>query len=254
MNTKQQLAKEQKRLREELDKLFKTLKLDNKLTADWMVKLVYEAGERWGDQAHLLFQKEISKKLNHLKKQEDVFAVIELAFECWNHFPHKDMNDKSPFELARELGPKKPSAENPPAMPDVIVGNQKMSFPEYQAMLEEMERVQVPFRAWLMEDILPKYKKYLETQYKKQTIEKHYSVAEILCGRMLTVGFVSPEHVRSDFLYVEFPLWWQTHVMFGDYNETAVENSVIEFINFIEKTTGVVMDDDYIESDPGLYV
>lgn len=256
MDTRQQLAKEQKRIRSEFDELLKSLKLDKKLSSDWIVNLVYQAGERWGEKANLYFQKEIYKKLSRLKNEDDVFSVIKLAFECWNHFPHKDMDNKAPFELAHELAEKQPPApsENKKTLPTVVVGDQKMSFPEYQAMLEEMERVQVPFRTWLKEEVLPKYKLYLETNFKKKTIEKHYSIADVLCDRLLQVGFISPEHVRPGFLYVDFPIWWQTHVMFGNYNETTVENSVIDFMNYIDRTTGVVMDNEEIESNPEFYL
>lgn len=256
MIIKQQLTKEQNRLRRKFDELSKSLKLDKKISSDWIVNLVHEAGERWGEKAHLHFQKEISKKLSRLKKEEDVFSIIELAFQCWNYFPHKDMGNKTPFELAHELAEKQPPfpAKNKKTLPTVVVGDQKMSFQEYQAMLEEMERVQVPFRAWLKGEVLPKYKLYLETNFKKKTIEKHYSIADILCDRLFQVGFISPEHVRPDFLYVDFPIWWQTHVMFGNYNETTVENSVIDFMNYIDRTTGVVMDNEEIESNPEFYL
>ncbi len=248
MDTQKHLKNEQMRIRKELNGVLAEFKLSTQLSVDDIIDLVYHAGERWRDKAHLQFQKEISKKLSRVRDQEHVFTILELSFQCWNYFPHKDLG-KTPFELTQEFAPKK-SATKPKTDPKVIVGGREMTLAEYQTMLAEMEKVQIPFKAWLFEKILPAYKEYLESRYKQKTIKKHYLVASILFERILTIGFISPEHVRPDFLYEEFPAWWQTHVMFGDYNETTIENSVMELMYFIEVTTGVIMDQEYIETDP----
>jgi len=245
------LQKEQERLKKVFDGTVHELGLKKNLSSEFIIELVYVAGERWGDKAHLNFQKEISQKLSRVKDQNKVFKIIELAFAFWNHFPHKDMANKTPFELIQETNRQTPLSL--PSEPKVIVGNHEMTMNNYQAMLEEMEKAQEPFRHWLQDKVIPAYAKFLQSTYKPTTIKKHASVADILCSRMLMLGFVSPEHVRPDFLFTEFPVWWQTHVMFGNYTETAVENSVIEFLNFIEGTYGVVLDDEYIKSDPHLW-
>jgi len=124
-----------------------------------------------------------------------------------------------------------------------------MTLNNYRAMLEEMEKAQKPFRHWLQDEVMPAYAKFLQSNYKPTTIKKYTSMADILCSRMLMVGFVSPEDVQPDF-FAEFPVWWQTHVMFGNYTETAVENSVIELLNFTESTNGVVLDGEYVKATP----
>jgi hypothetical protein len=133
--------------------------------------------------------------------------------------------------------------------PDVVVGGHKMSFDEYTEMMQDMEKEQVPFRAWLLEEMLPAYKKFLEEKFSKSTQEKHHSIANVLCDQILMAGFVSPEHVHPDFLYYDFPVWWQTHVMFGNYTEKTVENSVSAFVDFVAEKTGVRMDLEYVPSD-----
>ena len=245
------LKQEQDRIRTEFDQLLSTLKPKVPFSTDDVIDLVYHAGERWGDHAHLHFQKELSKKLSRVKDEDQVFAVIGLAFQCWNHFPHKDMGNKAPFELAEMH--KQSAAKNQNSQPEVIVGNQKMSMGEYADMLEKMEKTQVPFKNWLFDTVLPTYKKHLEQNYKTKTVEKHYFIAEALCERILHVGFVSPEHVRPEFLYEEFPDWWQTHVMFKDYKEQTVANSVMNFITFIAETTGVLVGGEYMLSDPDFW-
>lgn len=250
MDTIQNLKTEQGRVRQEMDTLLATLKLQNKLSTDFIINLVYEAGARWGDKAHLNFQKDIYKKVGELKNPDDEFAVVQLAFECWNYFPHKDMDNKSPFERLQENPPEPKSSE--PEEPKIIVGDKKMSPKQYEEMIREMEKQQALFKDWLNNTLLA-YKQYLEKNYKQKTIDKHYTIADILCDRILHVGFVSPEHVRPEFLYDKFPAWWQTHVMFGDFNETTVENSVAQFMDFIEKTTSMAMDDEYVKSNPAIW-
>ena len=245
------LLEERTKIREKINTLLASLSKNHTLTADGVIDLVYKAGTTWGDKAHLQFQKEIMHRLGKNAESESAFPVLELAFECWNHFPHQDMNDKCPFELIQEADPKITSETH--QEPQIIVGEQSMSMEEYEAMIAKMEIVQKPFREWLLDGILPAYKHYLTEVYQTKTVKKHYAVAEILCERLLHVGFTSPLHIRPEFLYDEFPVWWQTHVMFGNYTETMVENSVMEFISFVEDAAGVSLDNGEVATDINLW-
>jgi hypothetical protein len=99
---KQELEKERKRIRAEITDALSSAKPKPNITADDIIDLVYSAGERWGEKAHLHVQKELFAKLSKVKSEDVQMHMFDLLMQCWNYFPHKDMDDKCPFELVQE--------------------------------------------------------------------------------------------------------------------------------------------------------
>jgi len=247
MDSKINLPKKRLALGQELQVALKTAKITS-ISSEQIISLIHTAGTNWGDSAHQEFQKVVLGHLNRVKNPDEMFKVLQLVFECWNFFPHQDMKNRCPYELAQEYATSNPSTEK--VEPQIKVGNQTFTLTEFEARNKHIEKEQVPFREWLIMVILPAYKIFLTDNYKPKTADKHYIIAEILCDRLLYVGFTSPLHLRAEFLYDEFPVWWQTHVAFGNYKETTIENSVMDFVNFVEAAAGVSLDTGEVATDP----
>jgi hypothetical protein len=96
------LVEERAKIRKKLDTLLASCSKKHTLTTDGIINLVYSVGTTWGDQAHMQFQNEIMHRLGKNMESDSAFPILELVFECWNYFPHQDMNDKCPFELIQE--------------------------------------------------------------------------------------------------------------------------------------------------------
>jgi len=119
-------------------------------------------------------------------------------------------------------------------MPEVMVGKTRMSWTEYKKMLGEMEKRQRPFKKWVNQEVLPHYKIFLKAKYKKKTEEKDWDVSNIFFRRVLWVGFLDFEKIRSEFIYYEFPEWWQTHVISPTLSEGQIRSSLRKLMEFIK--------------------
>lgn len=90
--------------------------------------------------------------------------------------------------------------ESDDAMPTVTVGGHEMLWDDYWQMIREMEKRQIPFKKWIKKEVLPKYKKYLQSTTNKNDRGPWYEVANIFFDRVLHVGFLSLGHIRKDFI------------------------------------------------------
>jgi len=224
-----------KEVEKNLQKLLKEYRLDNKLSVK-MIKnwILNDEGESAMDASNR-FQKKWFKYFAHVKDIGEMNDILQYFVDAWNYFPHKSLGGKSPSDMMTEEIKKQPqqSRLQREKMPKVRVGGHEMEWDEYQKMLEKMELMQKPFRNWAEKHLLPKYKKYLEQNYKKATAKKHFEVADIFFERVLHVGFIEFNQIRKKFIQKEFPHWWQTHVLMSDLSEKKVLNSLKRLFQYI---------------------
>jgi hypothetical protein len=138
---------------------------------------------------------------------DNLSNVLELATDVWNYFPHKALGGLSPAE--KSLEPQKTvrakKSNQKSSMPRVQVGDYDMSWEDYEKMLQEMERQQVPFKKWI-EGVLPEYESHLKNTEKlpKDIVQKHRFIAEMFFDRVLHVGFLDFGGIRPEFIDKEF--------------------------------------------------
>lgn len=176
---------------------------------------------------------------------DEANRILHVFMDAWNYFPHKALGGKSPNDRVQEAMKTMPAKEkNDGRMPKVIIGNVEMEWEDYQKMLREIEKAQKPFKKWIEQEMLPKYKKYLSQVVKsKRTRESTYDVAERFFDRTLHVGFVTLEDVRSDFIQHDFPRWWPTHILYSNLNPTQVKKSLQKLFAFLELAYGYDMEE-----------
>ena len=168
-------------------------------------------------------------------EEKEFKNVMSIFQDAWNYFPHRSLNGLSPNQMFKKFyGSEIKNQETNNKMPDVIVGGTKMSWTEHQNMLKEMNIKQRPFKKWINQEVLPSYKVFLKTKYKKRTVEKDVDVSRIFFKRVLWVGFLNFKKIRSEFIYYEFPEWWQTHVVSPTLSEGQVRSSLKKLMEFIK--------------------
>jgi|SRR3989344_1357477 len=183
-----------------------------------------------------VFQKKCMQYFPHVGSEEEYFSILQMMIDAWNYFPHKTLGGKSPWQVTQTMLKNHPEYRKKPGkqkMPDVIVGGHKMKWEEYETMLKEMERVQRPFKNWIENDVLPNYKKYLQSVMQDKTLTERMRTAEIFFDRVLQIGFVNFNHIRPAFIQSEFPRWWQTHVFTSSLSEKETLSSLSKLFNFI---------------------
>ena len=218
-----------------LKNLLQKYRLDKKLTIeiikDWISN---DEGDGAMDASNR-FQKKWHKYFAKISDLDEFNHILQTFNDVWNYFPHKSLGGKSPDQMVKKALRENPELKKKDSeqKPDMIVGGQKMSWDNYWAMIKEMEELQKPFRRWVDNDILPKYKEFLNKQFKAKTLEKHQMVAEIFFDRAMHIGFINFDEIRKDFIQKEFPRWWQTHVMMSNLSESEVLSSLQKLFAFI---------------------
>lgn len=222
-------------IEKKLQALLTKYKLESKLTVPKIKSWIFHADEPSAKEAHTTYQAKWMQYFRRIKNIDELNDVMQIFVDAWNYFPHKALGNKSPQQMIEEYrasaSPHDRATQG--TMPRVRVGGREMSFKEYQSMLIEMERAQKPFKQWVENDLLKRYKTFLEQQYKTKTVAKHIGVAQMFFDRVLHVGFVSLGHIRADFIQKEFPRWWQTHVMFNSLQEKEILSSLRQLFMFI---------------------
>lgn len=230
--SKEQIQKIESQLQEIIDRY----KLAEKLSVAMIKSWINNDTDGSAMEAVHLFQKKWLKFFKKVKNIDELNSIMMVFNDAWNYFPHKSLRNKSPDQMVK-LSENQKRADIPPkndSMPKMIVGGYEMSWDDYWAMIKEMEKQQIPFKKWINEDLLVKYKKFLEQSYKKGTIDKHFMVADIFFERVLHVGFVTFDQIRKNFIQQEFPRWWQTHVLMDSLSEREVLSSLNVLFEFIE--------------------
>ena len=224
----------QKRVEKDLNKLFKKYKIQDKINVAKVKKWIWNAS---GDamEASNKYHKKCIQLFPELDDIDELNNILQIFVSAWNTFPHKVLGGKAPNELFEDSIPSDCMDLNDNPMPMVRVGDQEMSFDEFQSMLEEMAELQIPFKNWIEREALPKYENYLRQMVKKKgSRENHYEVADIFFQRVLHVGFIILEDIRTEFIQEEFPHWWPTHVMSSNLNPSQVKNSLKRLFTFLE--------------------
>lgn len=218
-----------------MQKLLRDYGLAKKLTVIKIKNWIFIAdGESAMDASNRFHKKWLKYFQDEIQDPEELNEVMQIFVDAWNYFPHKSLGGKSPSEKFREIYKEEPPKRKEGlGMPGVFVGGRKMSWNAYWAMIEEMERVQIPFKNWIEKEVLPKYEKFLKSRLKPKTQEKHLDVAHMFFKRVLHIGFVEFDQIREGFVQKEFPHWWQTHVMFRDLNEKEIVSSLRKLFRFI---------------------
>jgi len=220
-----------------LKKLFKHHKVQDKLTIEMVKKWVLnEKGDSAMDASNR-YQKKALSYFKNMGKKDSLFNIVQAFMDAWNHFPHKWLDGKSPYQVFNENSKNAPiekvEDEDENSMPDVIVGGRRMSYQEHQEMLKQMEKAQEPFRKWWEKDAQPKYEKYLNQKLNKKSAQSHSEAAYVFFDRAMYVGFINLEDLRPDFVQKDFPLWWQTHVMMSSWSEKQVLASIKKLFSFL---------------------
>lgn len=225
-----------KQVEQELQRLLEQYKLTDKLSVADFKDWIYNSQNSNTMKDVNLYQKKFLKYFTRVKDIDKLNQILQVFMDAWNYFPHQALKGKSPQQMVESLynNRKQPVIPDKKKMPKMIVGGQEMSWDDYWAMIKEMEYQQIPFKNWTEKDLLPKYKKFLNQQYQKDTVNKHYEVADIFFERALHVGFLTLEEIRKDFIQKEFPHWWQTHVLMNSLKEQEILFSLERMFEFIE--------------------
>jgi len=236
------MIKKQQKIISDLNGLIGKYRLRGKLTPDSVIDWVWNSNGSSGIEASNAYQKKCFTFFRNVHELDEMNRILQIFVNVWNYFPHKDLDGKSPNQKAKEIyGSDKKMVSsrksNNESMPKVICGGREFTWGEYQAMLKECERAQKPFRIWVEQEVIPTYSVFLQKQYKSQRVkEKHERVADIFFERALHLGFVTPQHIHAKFVWNDFPVWWQTHVMDDHQTEDQIRNSLVVFSEFLSET------------------
>ncbi len=239
------LTKSEESVEKALEQFLWRYKLSDKLTVKEVRQWVWESDTSEGaSEAFNVYQKKWHRYLARIKDMKKLNEVVQIFSDAWNYFPHRALSGKSPKQMVeqarqKESALKRPTSKQKQPMPDMIVGDHRMSWDDYWAMIAEMERRQEPFKRWKDDVVLPKYKRFLASSLAPKTVDRHYQVADIFFDRVLHVGFLTLDEIRPAFIQSEFPHWWQTHVMFGSWSEQAIRSSLGKLFSFLDLVYGI---------------
>lgn len=224
-----------KSVEKQLTELFIKYNINNKLKVSLVKKWIYKTHGKSMEDFNLLQKKFLSffPAVNDIKAINEIMQSFTAA---WNVFPHKSLHGKSPNEMVKkELEKSKQIDEkNDAKMPEMIVGGQTMQWDEYLRMIQEMERLQIPFKKWTDNEVLPKFKKYLQSLPSNNKQEQYYRVADIFFDRVRHIGFLDLDSIRKEFVQKEFPRWWQTHILGSNISEQQIRISLKKLFEFLE--------------------
>lgn len=228
---------EPKSVEKKLQDLIDEYKLGGKLSIEKIKGWIFNDDGDSAMDASNRFSKKLLDYFSDFDIGDNFERIFQIIVDAWNAFPHRSLKGRSPQQVVEEELKKNPKLanKNQKKMPEVIVGGRKMSWKEYETMLDEMHKRQKPFKDFIEKEIIPSYKKFLEDQdFPKELKERQVMVAERFFDRVLWVGFINYETIRLEFAKYEFPKWWQTHVMFSRLDENQVWSALRHLITFIK--------------------
>lgn len=238
-----EVAKSEQTVAKALEQFLRRYKLSEKLTTQQVRQWVWESdGSGSVSEIFHAYQSKWHRYFARIQNPEKLDEILQIFNDAWNYFPHRALDGKSPMQMAEQKQKKNMVKKHPgsrqkstaQAMPEIIVGGHSMQWSDYWAMIAEMEHRQEPFKQWTDKEVLPKYKRFLSSSFAPRAVERHYYVAEMFFDRARHIGFLTLEEIRPDFIQVEFPHWWQTHVLFGTWSEQAVRFSLGKLFSFLE--------------------
>ncbi|HCC29093.1 MAG TPA: hypothetical protein DEQ03_03390 [Marinilabiliales bacterium] len=173
------------------------------------------------------------KGFQNKKSVDELNKIVGIFMDFWNYWPHKSLGNKSPSDLITKEMEKHEKCQSKIEDTKVRVGNTEMSWDKYELMLKRMEETQKPFKKWLNEKFKPDYFTYLKNMYSKRVYETRRDVCDLFFDRCLYLGFTDLEKIRPEYAIIEFPFWWQTHVMWGSLSETRISGYIEDMFVFI---------------------
>jgi hypothetical protein len=207
--------------------------ISNKLSVDKIRKIIFKDNKLSAKEAFNKFEIKVLRFFPIIEDIDELNLIFQTLNNAWNYFPHAALGGKSPYEMMDNNVDKNIINKK---MPNVIVGGHEMSWEKYEIMIKEMEKLQKPFKNWI-DNLLQEYKKYLEKDLSIKIAEKHYQIADLFFERVLYVGFINFDDIRLDFIHKDFPDWWKTHVIFGNYNKKTIVSSLYKLFSFIQLVT-----------------
>jgi len=173
------------------------------------------------------------KNFQSEKSIDELNKIVGIFMDFWNYWPHKSLGNKSPSDLVTKEMKKQEKCKSKIEDTKVRVGNAEMFWSDYELMLKRMEENQKPFKKWLKEKFKPNYFTYLENKYSKRIYETRRDVCNLFFDRCLYLGFTDLEKIRPEYAIIEFPCWWQTHVMWGSLSETRISGYIEDMFVYI---------------------
>lgn len=173
------------------------------------------------------------KGFQNEKSVDELNTTVGIFMDFWNYWPHKSLGNKSPSDLITKEIEKQKKYQTKIEDTKVRVGNTEMSWGNYKLMLKRMEESQKPFKKWLEEKFKPDYLDYLKNKYSKRVYKTRQDVCDLFFDRCLYLGFTNLEKIRPEYAIIEFPYWWQTHVMWGSLSETRISGYIEDMFMFI---------------------
>lgn len=222
----------------ELQALIGEFDLSDRLSVARIKKIIFNSN---GEQLTDTMNEYYKKCFQYFPEQndfEEMNRILQVLVDAWNYFPHKSLGGKSPKDMVLKLEKmqsRKDKNTKSTSVQKVVVGGVEMTLEEHQSMIREMEQAQKPFKAWIDEVVLPKYTNFLiQTVREKNKREKDFQVADIFFSRVLYVGFVRFDLIRTEFIQKEFPIWWQSHVLDSRITPSQVRASLKRLFSFID--------------------
>jgi hypothetical protein len=178
------------------------------------------------------------KSFKNEKSTDSLNEILEVFMSFWNNWPHKSLGNKSPSNMMTEAISKNKKNRTKTQDPVVRVGNTEMSWDNYKIMLKRMEEAQAPFKKWLKKELFPHYFAFLKNEYSKRIYENRKDVCKVFFKQCLYLGFIDLEKIRVGYALVEFPYWWQNHILWKTLSETRIRGYVRDIFVYIDKEYG----------------
>lgn len=222
-------------IEQQIEKLIKKHKIDNKLSVSEVKKWVFEADGATPLEAAGSFHQKVLEHFKKVKSAKERKEVMETFQNAWDFWPHKNLGNKSPQQVFLEKlnQEKQAQGKNEMALGDFL---QELLVSK-EAVLEKLQR---HFKYTSKAKILPAYKEYLQGNYSIQTADKHFKVANLLIQKALWAGFIKYEDLRDDFIYGEFVTWWLNSSTVPILDENELIHSIDKFLKFTLDFFGLI--------------
>ena len=145
-----------------LKALFKKYDIENGVTVDDIKKWIWNSVGP-GMESVNKYNKKCLNLFPQIDDMSEINNLMQVFVDAWNYFPHKELNGKSPNEVYMEIygqkgvgNPSNSKVKNE-VMPKIMVGDHEMEWEEFQLMLKQIEKAQIPFKTWIEKDALPKF-------------------------------------------------------------------------------------------------
>jgi hypothetical protein len=205
-----------------LGKIIKKLKIENKISVDWIKEFTYNFDLPTNQISKKYFGKMMSLLPRNIN-ENDMKEAMQAFNDAWNCFPQKIMNDKSPqdrfFDELGDLDDKNP---------EVLTEQDKMIKDHFEYAEKHLEE----YLEWATKEIIPKYEYFLN-KHKSSHIGNRMGVVNAfleLCGRY---GFFEINNLHPMFIS-DFPDIFFKSFVGPKISKKNVFVYLNDFLNFID--------------------